>query len=203
MGTTKLIIFNICFLILLLSCHKNKVKSVENIAVPEYTYQKDVFPVPYIPINEKKILGIELNELDTQWESACVYSEKLMNEQQISLIRSLPRLQDDGEWCFSIQDDIDNDGFIESINCGAFVTKEKKAANFLLIIKFADEKNKVIFLKEFHGEPKMCCFYRISDNDEAFFGSGIIDSELGWKLCWSNGKIELIEMYTESEVYFR
>ena len=57
MDTTKLIIFNICFLILLLSCHKNKVKSVENIAVPEYTYQKDIFPVPYIPINEKKNIG--------------------------------------------------------------------------------------------------------------------------------------------------
>ena len=44
-------------------------------------------------------------------------------------------------------------------------------------------------------EQKICCFYRISGKDEAFFGTGIIDSELGWKLCWSNGKIELIEMY--------
>ena len=197
MNATKLIIFNICVLTLPWACYKNKVKHGGDIKVTEHTYQEDIFPIPYIPSNEKEILGLSLNELDTHWESACVYSEKVMNKQQISVFRSLPKLQDNGEWCLNIQDDIDNDGFMEHINCGAFVTKEKTEGNFLLITKFTNKKNKLIFLKQFSGEPKICCFYRISGKDEAFFGTGIIDSELGWKLCWSNGKIELIEMYDE------
>jgi hypothetical protein len=200
-----LFIFINLYLLMILNCfgqsnyQRPSVTLTDRQIVTERPIDK-YFPIPYFPETMQTILGINISEISPDWINACQYKAELFTSSQQLFYNqlTLTRMQNDGMWFTDFEFDFDRDGYMESMCYGAFRTKDKRIGNYLLIIKKTNQKNVILLKKIFWEEPgRFACFYKQNNDNTVYFGSGLINSELQWKITWENNKPVVINLYDD------
>ncbi len=170
-------------------------KSTSQEVPAEVNAVEKIFPIPYFPAKEANILGMPVSVFSKEWVSACIYSEQIMNSAQAAFIKSLPSMQDEGNWGTSFEGDFDGDGNIEGVYYGAYQDTGGMIGNFLLVTRGSGENRVPLLLREFvDSGGRFACFYLVKKDHSLLFGSGLVGSELNWKLTWKSDGPQLINM---------
>ena len=174
----------------LVSCGPEKTADLPVLKVPTLevpsTPSEVLFPVPFFPLHELQIEGRALTEWASDWTTACLYSEALLNDDQRDWISRLEPAGGEGKVAPRFTEDFDADGRQESVSYGAYAKASGEEGNFLLVTRAGTEKPEVLLLKEFPGPPQFTVF-TLKPDLSLWFGGGIDAGEVTMRLTWEKG----------------
>ena len=151
------------------------------------TSSEALFPVPFFPLRELQIEGRALSEWATDWTAACLYTETLLSQEQLTWVSQLEPAGGVGTVATGFSRDFDGDGRQERVSYGAYAKATGEEGNFLLVTREGKDKPEVILLKELPGPPQFTVF-TLKPDLSLWFGGGIDAGEVTMRVTWEKGQ---------------